>query len=62
MPRGAVEVDHDPATHQLRVLGRERFDTLRMAADGGHYEVVLRSRLRVNGRDGDNGINTKHRS
>ncbi len=40
-----VEVDHDPATHQLRVLGREAFDTLRQAADGGHYEVVLRSRV-----------------
>jgi 2-polyprenyl-3-methyl-5-hydroxy-6-metoxy-1,4-benzoquinol methylase len=40
-----VEVDHDPATHQLRVLGREAFDTLRLAADGGHYEVVLRSRM-----------------
>jgi 2-polyprenyl-3-methyl-5-hydroxy-6-metoxy-1,4-benzoquinol methylase len=40
-----VEVDHDPATHQLRVLGREHFDTLRLAADGGHYEVVLRSRV-----------------
>ena len=39
-----VKVDHDPATHQLRVLGREAFDTLRLAADGGHYEVVLRSR------------------
>jgi SAM-dependent methyltransferase len=40
-----VEVDHDPATHQLRVLGGEAFDTLRLAADGGHYEVVLRSRM-----------------
>jgi hypothetical protein len=39
-----VEVDHDPATHQLRVLGREAFDTLRLAGEGGHYEVVLRSR------------------
>jgi SAM-dependent methyltransferase len=40
-----VEVEHDPATHQLRVLGQETFDTLRLAADGGHYEVVLRSRV-----------------
>ena len=39
-----VEVDHDPATHQLRVVGTEAFDTLRQAADGGHYEVVLRAR------------------
>jgi SAM-dependent methyltransferase len=59
-----IEVDHDPATHQLRVLGRERFDTLRLAADGGHYEVVLRSRdsVFVDGGDGDNGFNTKERS
>jgi SAM-dependent methyltransferase len=57
-----VEVNHDPATHQLRVLGRERFDTLRLAADGGHYEVVLRSRVLVDGGDGDNGFNTKERS
>jgi hypothetical protein len=39
-----VEVEHDPATHQLRVLGREAFDALRVAEDGGHYEVLLRSR------------------
>lgn len=39
-----VEVDHDPATHQLRVLGRQAFDTLRLAGEGGHYEVVLRAR------------------
>jgi trans-aconitate methyltransferase len=39
-----VEVDHDPATHQLRVVGTDAFDTLRQAADGGHYEVVLRVR------------------
>jgi hypothetical protein len=40
-----VEVEHDPGTHQLRVLGREAFDTLRTAEDGGHYEVLLRSRV-----------------
>jgi SAM-dependent methyltransferase len=39
-----VEVDHDPATHQLRVLGQEAFDTLRLATEGGHYEVVLTAR------------------
>jgi trans-aconitate methyltransferase len=39
-----VEVDHDPATHQLRVLGEQDFDTLRRAADGGHYEVMLTAR------------------
>jgi hypothetical protein len=46
----------------MRSASRERFDTLRLAADGGHYEVVLRSRLRVNGGDEDNGIDTKQRS
>ena len=40
-----VEVEHDPGTNQLRVLGREAFDTLRAAEDGGHYEVLLRSRV-----------------
>jgi SAM-dependent methyltransferase len=40
-----VEVEHDPVTNQLRVLGREAFDTLRTAEEGGHYEVLLRSRV-----------------
>jgi SAM-dependent methyltransferase len=39
-----VEVEHDPATHQLRVLGEQPFDSLRHADDGGHFEVLLRSR------------------
>jgi SAM-dependent methyltransferase len=39
-----VEVDHDPATHQLRVLGRQPFDDVRRLEDGGHYEVLLRTR------------------
>ena len=39
-----VEVDHDPATHQLRVLGRQPFDDVRRLDDGGHYEVLLRAR------------------
>jgi hypothetical protein len=38
-----VEVDHDPNTHQLRVLGRKPFDQARREADGGHYEFVLRT-------------------
>jgi trans-aconitate methyltransferase len=42
-----VEVDHDPVTHQLRVLSRAAFDTLRLAADGGHFEVMLHSRAFV---------------
>jgi SAM-dependent methyltransferase len=39
-----VEVDHDPATHQLRILSRQPFDAVRRFADGGHYEVLLRTR------------------
>jgi len=39
-----VQVDHDSETHQLRVLGRKRIDEVRRIADGGHYEVLLRSR------------------
>ncbi len=40
-----VEVDHDPATHQLRVLGRTPFHAARAADARGHYEVLLRSRI-----------------
>ncbi len=40
-----VEVDHDPETHQLRVLGRTPFHTARAADARGHVEVVLRSRI-----------------
>jgi SAM-dependent methyltransferase len=40
-----VEVDHDPATHQLRVLGRTSFGAARAAGARGHYEVLLRSRI-----------------
>jgi SAM-dependent methyltransferase len=39
-----VEVEHDPGTHQLRVLGERTFDEVRRAVDGGHYELILRSR------------------
>jgi hypothetical protein len=39
-----VEVDHDPDTHQLRVLGERPFEEVRQAPDGGHYELLLRSR------------------
>lgn len=38
-----VEVDHDPATDQLRVLGRASFDEVRRLSGGRHYEVLLRS-------------------
>lgn len=40
-----VEVDHDPETHQLRVLGRKPFDAVSVSGTQGHYEVLLRSRL-----------------
>jgi SAM-dependent methyltransferase len=39
-----IEVDHDPVTHQLRVLGRTSFDDVCRMPDGGHYEVLLRAR------------------
>ncbi len=41
-PSDCVEVDHDPATHQLRVLSRQPFDDVRRLADGGHFELLLR--------------------
>jgi SAM-dependent methyltransferase len=37
-------VDHDPATHQLRVLGALPFDEARSAEDPRHFEVLLHSR------------------
>ena len=40
-----VEVDHDPATHQLRVLGRPSPEQVRTLEDGGHFEVLLMSRV-----------------
>jgi SAM-dependent methyltransferase len=36
-----VEVDHDPATHQLRVLGRRTLADARAAAGRAHYELLL---------------------
>jgi SAM-dependent methyltransferase len=39
-----VEVDHDPATHQLRVLGRRTFEEVSAPGATGHFEVLLRSR------------------
>ena len=38
-------VDHDPATHQLRLLGTVPFDEARAAADPRHFEVLLYSRV-----------------
>ncbi len=40
-----IEVDHDPDTHQLRVLGRKRMADVSRPDAGGHYEVLLRSRI-----------------
>jgi len=37
-------VDHDPETHQLRVLGRLSFEEARQSTEPAHYEVLLRSR------------------
>jgi hypothetical protein len=37
-----VFVDHDPQTHQLRVLGRSPFEVARQVTSG-HCEVLLRS-------------------
>jgi SAM-dependent methyltransferase len=39
-----VVVDHDPATHQLRVLGTTTFDAASRVTDGKHYELLLRPR------------------
>lgn len=38
-----VQVDHDPASHQLRVLGQKTIAEA-TADEGAHYEVLLRSR------------------
>jgi hypothetical protein len=40
-----VEVDHDPDTHQLRVLGQKPFADVSAPGAQGHYEVLLRSRI-----------------
>lgn len=38
-------VDHDPHTHQLRVLAAMPFDEARSADDPRHFEVLLHSRI-----------------
>jgi SAM-dependent methyltransferase len=38
-------VDHDPQTHQLRVIGELAFEDALRSADELHYEVLLQSRL-----------------
>jgi SAM-dependent methyltransferase len=39
-----VEVEHDPVTHQLRVLGRAPLEDVGGLTGVGHYEVLLRSK------------------
>jgi hypothetical protein len=38
-------VDHDPQTHQLRIISDRTFDAARQSPDDVHYEVLLRSRI-----------------
>ncbi len=40
-----VEVEHDPETNQLRVLGRVPFDTARSANMSGHFETQICARI-----------------
>ena len=41
-PGVCIQVDHDPSTHQLRVLGRRTFEDVRASGQPGeHYEVLL---------------------
>ncbi|HEY7291594.1 MAG TPA: class I SAM-dependent methyltransferase [Vicinamibacterales bacterium] len=42
--RSCVEVEHDPATHQLRTIARVDFSDARSAPGSRHYEMLLRSR------------------
>ena len=39
-------VDHDPATHQLRVIGDRSFEQARESTDDVHYEMLLSSSSR----------------
>jgi hypothetical protein len=36
-------VDHDSATHQLRIIGERSFEEARTSPDDVHYEMLLRS-------------------
>ena len=38
-------VDHDPVTHQLRIIGDRTFEEARRSTDDVHYETLLRSRV-----------------
>jgi SAM-dependent methyltransferase len=43
-----IEVDHDPQTHQLRILGEASFEDARTRGGSHHYEVMLRSTVSGN--------------
>jgi SAM-dependent methyltransferase len=40
-PGECAEVEHDPVTHQLKVIGRTTFDQAGRSGAGRHYELVL---------------------
>jgi SAM-dependent methyltransferase len=42
-----IEVEHDPVTHQLHVIGRTSFDEARCCAGDRHFELLLRSTRRT---------------
>jgi len=42
-PGECVEVDHDPVTHQLKMIDRSSFDAACASGADRHYECVLRS-------------------
>ena len=41
-----TEVEHDPATHGLRVIGPASIEQARRPGNGAHYEVLMRPRQR----------------
>ena len=45
-PGECAEVDHDPGTHQVRVLRTLSFDDARSTRDNRHFELVLTARRR----------------
>jgi Methyltransferase domain len=40
-----VRVDHDSKTHQLQIVDQSRFDDAVRDTAGGHYELLLRSKV-----------------
>jgi hypothetical protein len=38
-------VDHDPATHQLRIIADRTFQAARQSPGDVHYETLLRPRI-----------------